>query len=458
MKAKTRRAIRTLTTLPLTLLFLLVCVPVTDAAETKPAPPSNQRPIANQNQFPPEQQLNNEPAQQGNQTQTSSLSVTEANAIETTLVADVDTATLSANYPIVDTGETAFYSNDNVIREPDEGDRFYGQDATYSGNQPSYTDNRDGTVTDNVTGLMWQQDPGEKMTWSEAVEMLNGFELAGYTDWRLPTIKELYSLIDFSGQTNKTPFINTDYFVFSYGDATGERSIDSQYATSTIYESDTMGGQTTMFGVNFADGRIKGYPIDKEFYVMLVRGRETYGLNNFVDNGDGTITDLSTGLMWMMYDSGYLEDDGAMNWEDALDWAENLDYAGYTDWKLPNAKELQSIVDYTRSPDTTHSAAIDPLFQATEIETILSAAGYAYYWTSTTHLDGRNPEAWAVYVSFGEALGDMNGNISDVHGAGSQKGDPKAGSEADTPYASEQAPQGDVISVYNLVRAVRVID
>ena len=246
----------------------------------------------------------------------------------------------------MDTGVTAFYSNDAVIREPDEGDPFYGQDATYQENAFSYTDNGDGTVTDNVTGLMWQQDPGEKMTWPEAVEMVETFELAGYTDWRLPTIQELYSLIDFSGQTDVSPYINMDYFVFNYGDVTGERSIDSQYATSTIYESDTMTHNTTMFGVNFADGRIKGYPIDKTFYVMLVRGNDTYGLNNFVDNGDGTITDLSTGLMWMTVDSGFLEEDGAMDWEAALSWAETLDYAGYTDWKLPNAKELQSIVDY----------------------------------------------------------------------------------------------------------------
>ena len=56
-----------------------------------------------------------------------------------------------------------------------------------------------------------------------------------------------------------------------------------------------------------------------------------------------------------------------MNWEDALAYAEDLDLAGYRDWRLPNAKELQSIVDYTRSPDTTSSAAIDPLFSASAI-------------------------------------------------------------------------------------------
>ncbi|PKM86361.1 MAG: hypothetical protein CVU87_12275 [Firmicutes bacterium HGW-Firmicutes-12] len=62
-----------------------------------------------------------------------------------------------------------------------------------------FTDNGDGTVTDLNTGLMWQQDPGSKMTWVEAMSKAEVFELAGYTDWRMPTIKELYSLIDFSG-------------------------------------------------------------------------------------------------------------------------------------------------------------------------------------------------------------------------------------------------------------------
>ena len=314
MKLNLKRKIRKLTVLPLTLVLLFLCIPVTDAAGTQPPPP-NMRPAANQNQVPKNRQITEDTLPNGSLPAQSTYTVAEANAIEAELVPDVDTSGLSGNYPIVDTGVTAFYSNDAVIKEPDEGDAFYGQDANYQGNAFSYTDNGDGTVTDNVTGLMWQQDPGEKMTWPEAVEMVKDFELAGYTDWRLPTIKELYSLINFSAQTDVSPYIDTEYFVFNYGDVTGERSIDSQYATSTIYESDTMTHNTTMFGVNFADGRIKGYPIDKTFYVMLVRGNATYGLNNFVDNGDGTITDLSTGLMWMMYDSGYLEEDGAMDWE-----------------------------------------------------------------------------------------------------------------------------------------------
>jgi len=57
-----------------------------------------------------------------------------------------------------------------------------------------------------------------------------------------------------------------------------------------------------------------------------------------------------------------------MNWQEALAYAEGLTLPSHNDWRLPSAKELQSIVDYTRSPDTTESAAIDPLFKATQIK------------------------------------------------------------------------------------------
>jgi hypothetical protein len=71
-------------------------------------------------------------------------------------------------YRIVDTGVTEFYDNTSIIPRPERGESFYGQDAQYRINSPSYNDNGDGTVTDNVTGLMWQKAMGEKMTFAEA--------------------------------------------------------------------------------------------------------------------------------------------------------------------------------------------------------------------------------------------------------------------------------------------------
>jgi len=179
---------------------------------------------------------------------------------------------------------------------------------------------------------------------------------------------------------------------------------------------------------------------------------------------DGTVTDRATGLTWMQTDSAALgaggKGDGKLNWEEALEWAENLEYAGYDDWRLPSAKELQSIVDYTRSPGTTGSAAIDPIFEATPIVNEGGEKDYAHYWTGTTHA-GLHSARSGVYVAFGRALGFMSApgrrggskRLLDVHGAGAQRSDDKSGDpEA---FAQGRGPQGDVVRIYNLVRCVR---
>jgi ribonuclease BN (tRNA processing enzyme) len=360
------------------------------------------------------------------------------------------------SYVIVDTGQTISYNNDAVISLPTEDENFFGQDANYIINQPSYTDNNDGTIKDNVTGLMWQQGLTEKLTYEEALQQVKTFNLADHSDWRIPTIKELYSLIQFTGtvQGEKaiTPFIDTHYFSQPIGDVNqGEREIDAQVWTSTEYVGKTMKNDDTIFGVNFVDGRIKGYPKynprtheANKMYFRLVRGNSTYGKNDFIDNNDGTITDAATGLIWQTADSQQ-----GLNWQEALQYAENLNLAGHDDWRLPNAKELQSIVDYTRSPETSGSAAIDPIFQISSLTNEGNEKDYPYFWSSTTHLDGRVAEDSAVYVSFGKALGNMHETVMDVHGAGSQRSDPKTGE------AMSRGPQGDYIRVDNYVRAVR---
>lgn len=367
--------------------------------------------------------------------------------------------------PIVDTGESSCFNNSRKISYPKPGKPFYGQDAQYKGNSPSYRDNGDGTVTDLVTGLMWSKAVDKKkVSLATAKKLAKRSTLGGYTDWRVPNIKELYSLIDFRGYTgfsgagtnnaapaNAIPFINTDYFDFAFGDTNaGERYIDAQWLSSTKYVSTTMNGDMTLFGVNFADGRIKGYGYrrpgrsrEKKFYVRYVRGNK-YGKNNFIDNGDGTVTDRATGLMWMQRDSGK-----GMNWQEALKYAGNLVYAKHDDWRLPNAKELQYIVDYSRSPATTDSPAIDPIFKTTSIKNEAGVKDYPYFWTSTTHLDGPNPGKNAAYVAFGRAIGKMRGKVMDVHGAGAQRSDPKIG----TP--TFHGPQGDARRSSNFVRCVR---
>ncbi len=371
----------------------------------------------------------------------------------------------SLPYVIVDTGQNSCYDNWKMIRNPRSGTAFFGQDAQYVGVRAAYRNNADGTVSDLNTGLMWQQDPGAKLTFAQAVDGATKCRTGGYDDWRLPTIKELYSLIDFSGTdpdprssdtSRARPFIDADVFAFRYGDPSKrERIIDSQFATCTEYGSTTMGGNTTMFGVNFADGRIKGYPSgvtrhrhQKTFHVLYVRGNPDYGKNQFDDNGDGTVTDHATGLTWAKADSGK-----GMNWEDALAFAADLDLAGHSDWRLPNAKELQGIEDCGRCPDVTRSAAIDPLFDTTAITNERGQKDYPAYWTGTTHVRAGGHASSAAYVAFGRAMGYMHGRWMDVHGAGCQRSDPKTGDP--NRFPNGRGPQGDAIRILNYVRCVR---
>jgi hypothetical protein len=88
--------------------------------------------------------------------------------------------------------------------------------------------------------------------------------------------------------------------------------------------------------------------------------------DRFVDNGDGTVTDRCTGLVWQQ-DTG--NDGNPLNWFAALEYCENLSFAGHDDWRLPNVRELQSIVDYGR-----FDQAIDPVFGAL----------FSSYWSSTS--------------------------------------------------------------------------
>ncbi len=395
-------------------------------------------------------------------------------------------------YPIVSTNQTKFYDNTTEISAPTTGSAFYGQNAMYSGNASNYVKNGDGTVTDMVTGLMWQQTEDitgdgainfyDKLTYSEALAGAATCKTGGHTDWRLPTIKELYSLGMFygnepgPGESTCVKYINENYFSVGYGDVNAlshgglanERVIDGQIATSTKYVSTTYGQLEAMFAFNFIDGRIKGYPTTyivpedgqtKHFYVLYVRGNTSYGTNQFVNNGNGTISDNATGLMWMQNDNGT-----GLTWENALSYAENLTFSGYSDWRLPNTKELQSIVDYTRSPATTNSAAINPLFSCTQITNEGGAADYPWYWSNTTFSTGTPTNGTsAIYVCFGRAMGYYSGlGWTDVHGAGSQRSDPKINNftgytQNGNGYYNANAPQGDAVRILNYVRLVRNI-
>lgn len=349
------------------------------------------------------------------------------------------------------TGQITLYDDDGeVLASVNEGEDFYGQDATYlKGSAMSYTDNGDGTVTDINTGLMWQQVPSsDDYSWADAVTYCDNLELSGYNDWRMPTLKELFSISDFS---SGWPYLDTGYFNL----ASGEVTKDEQFWANNYYVGTTVeGGSNAAFGVNHVTGHIKAYsatasgPVGGK-YVRAVRGGD-YGTNAYTDNGDGTISDANTGLMWAQDDDGV-----TMDWKDALAYAESSELAGYSDWRLPNVKELQGIVDYSYSPTATDSEnvgpAIDPLFTCSQLPSDVQEAGYdddyGYYWTGTSApFTSGEPYYYAWYVAFGRAV---NGEGEDFHGAGAVRFDTK----------DEDGPAGeDAERYYNYVRLVRNIN
>ncbi|WP_338238084.1 DUF1566 domain-containing protein [Persicobacter diffluens] len=377
-------------------------------------------------------------------------------------------------YTIVDTGQNRCFDNRNAISPPQKGEAFYGQDAQHSALPPNYQKIEQDIVLDSNTGLYWQK-AYKIMTVKEAQKWAKNCEDGGYTDWRVPTIKEVYSLLNFSGvdisgpdmkqlPNQAKPFIDTRYFDFEYS-ANGPRIIDSQLLSSTFYEGKVMGKDRAVFGLNFADGRIKAYPVNdprsqsgKQFMVRLVRGNPEYGKNEFKDHQNSTISDLATGLMWSKMDS-----QKGMNWEKALAWVQERNqekYLGYSDWRLPNAKELQSIVDYANSPQKNGKAAINEQFDISSIRLSNGQKDYPAFWTSTTHINQKGGRQ-AIYISFGQAMGyfkpphqrNGKGVLMDVHGAGAQRSDPKTGDLANFPHG--KGPQGDVISINNYIRLVR---
>ena len=109
-------------------------------------------------------------------------------------------------FKLPDTGQTGDYT------------AIFGEDSDYTINPPSYTDNSDGTVTDNNTGIMWQQEDDDIVrNWDAAISYCTNLSLAGHSNWRLPDIKELSGIVDFSvhdPSIDETYFPNTNSFPY----------------------------------------------------------------------------------------------------------------------------------------------------------------------------------------------------------------------------------------------------
>ena len=214
-------------------------------------------------------------------------------------------------------------------------------------------------IRDNVTGLVWEiktasgiHSFNEKVTWQNRGGLANATNsegLCGITSWRVPSLTELLTIAN-NGRQN--PANDVPRFPNS--------------KSQSYWTDDAISGvATNAWTVNFFSGIGNSKAKTQTFQVRLVAGdyaATRFEGARFVDNADGTLIDLVTGLMWKRCPEGLTGDgcaEGAVSnkvWGVAMKTARDSTFAGYDDWRLPNLKEIQTLVDVSKNnpaQDTT---------------------------------------------------------------------------------------------------------
>ena len=238
-------------------------------------------------------------------------------------------------------------------------------------------------VFDGIKDYYNPHDTDNTYSWQDAqdtfIVQVNALNFGGYSDWRLPTIKELFSIVDLK---NYSISIDMDFFP------------NIMLSTENIYWSSSSDSTSSLaLFVGFGDGHVGHRSKGNSAYVRCVRGGQTN--NSFVDNEDGTVTDTSTGMMWQQATTSE-----GLGWEEALCHCDALSLAEFSDWRLPNWKELQSIVSYETD---------DPAINTTYFPNTFVSG----YWSSTTYLPGHMPSSLAQTISFSGGSDSWAGKYSD---------------------------------------------
>lgn len=319
-----------------------------------------------------------------------------------------------------------------------------GNDKRFGKQDPSrFKENNDGTITDTLTGLMWQKGENERMDWYCALKACREMRLAGHDDWRMPNLKELNSILNLD-------YTNGWWYFKDFFPADGLKPPLLHYFSSTPYEGIYVWVTNFCFGYDgyyapknakllfravrnvnpapakpanefkFPDsGQKICYDAEGGIIAVPKKGRRYFGQDGtysiypltftklsqdgreLSDNADWKkgarmVRDNNTGLIWES--KSPLEADvnfqgNRYTWEDALSYIKELNkkgFGGFRDWRLPSREELRMMVDYNGQ------------IPATDLKFFPDCLP-AFYWSKDPNI--KEPIfAWGVYFAYGCAI------------------------------------------------------
>jgi hypothetical protein len=314
------------------------------------------------------------------------------------------------HFPLADTGQRSCYTESSFMTTcPASGQAYYGQDAQYGWDTthaqserytPSTSVAGQPVEIDNVTGLVWTgcsagvtgdtcaAGTAATYAWQDAVAYCDALDWGGYRDWHLPDPYELDSIG------------GTGWWVALIGtDAAALPPPGANFWSSSSYAGNSGSawfGTADLFGLTRFDKNLGRN-------VLCVRGAAPVPSARFTRDtsvdAQPVVVDNVTGLTWQGCIFGFTGNScetgraGAKTWQDVLAYCEGLSWAGADDWRLPNVKELFSIVDLRR-----FDPAIDTtVFPGVPAEA-LDAGGNPPKadWSSSSE----GLQDWGVYFAF----------------------------------------------------------
>jgi hypothetical protein len=275
------------------------------------------------------------------------ITITVSDGLET---ASLDAFDIDVIAPIIfKTGQTTSYI------DFDDGYYQNGKDMSYT------RDDVNEIVTDNVTGLMWQDDAAAAtitLTYSNAITYCENLVLGVYNDWRLPAIDELASIVKY-GTYNPS------------ADSVFQNIVNDDYLSSTtsIYES-----KTYALEIDFDDGDSGSSAITVSDYLRCVRGSSLNTMSLSRDDANDIVYDNNTGLVWQDNEDVLAD---TKNFTEAISYCQQLTLGGYNDWYVPSQRELNSINYYDDNAASSATDVFENIY--IELDSVLDL-----YRTSTT--------------------------------------------------------------------------